>query len=804
MRKKDNDLPARGDIPVLETDPALGLTADQAAQRAQAGWGNVEVAPPTRTVGQIVRSNVFTYFNAVFVLLAAAIIAVRASLFNLSFLGVVIINAIIGIVQELRSKKALDELNILQTPQAVVLRDGAEVTLPTGELVRDDIILLSAGEQICADAVVARGECLVNEALVTGEADEIRKAPGDELLSGSFLVSGECFARLTRVGTESFVNRLTLEAKRQKKPKPRGMMRSLNDLVKWIGVIILPMGALLAVKEVHWLGRDLTAGVTSTVGALVGMIPEGLYLLTSLALVAGTLRLARRKTMCRQMDCIETLARVDTLCVDKTGTVTENKMTVEDVHLLCEDRFTEGDVRLVMADYVYAMQADNDTMAALRRYFTGEVHQQARDTLPFSSAKKYGGVSFHEDETYLLGAPDILLASQDEKYEELIQSYSAQGCRVLLLGMYDGTLQDERPTADLLPIALILLSNKIREEAPETFGYFAEQGVNVKVISGDNPLAVSEVAKRAGIAGAERFVDARNLRTEEEIAAAAEEYTVFGRVTPAQKRQLVQAMKAEGHTVAMTGDGVNDVLALKEADCSIAVASGSDVACQVAQIVLMDNNFASMPSVVAEGRRVINNIERSASLYLVKNIFTFFLAFFTLFATLPYPFSPAQLSMVNGVTIGIPSFILAMEPNENRIRGRFLRNVIFRALPCAMTDLVLIVGILLFYIAFHIDDTSMSTICTGVMGIVGLMMVHRTSKPYNKLRIAMIIVLTLAFLVAFFFLPEIFTLKTLNFQSMLILVVFGLLAWPVLSLFSRLNDKLLDELVQLLAKRRAI
>ena len=325
----------------------------------------------------------------------------------------------------------------------------------------------------------------------------------------------------------------------------------------------------------------------------------------------------------------------------------------------------------------------------------------------------------------------------------------------------------------------------------------------MKVISGDNPLAVSEVAKRAGIAGAERFVDARNLRTEEEIAAAAEEYTVFGRVTPAQKRQLVQAMKAEGHTVAMTGDGVNDVLALKEADCSIAVASGSDVACQVAQIVLMDNNFASMPSVVAEGRRVINNIERSASLYLVKNIFTFFLAFFTLFATLPYPFSPAQLSMVNGVTIGIPSFILAMEPNENRIRGRFLRNVIFRALPCAMTDLVLIVGILLFYIAFHIDDTSMSTICTGVMGIVGLMMVHRTSKPYNKLRIAMIICLTLAFLVAFFFLPEIFTLKTLNFQSMLILVVFGLLAWPVLSLFSRLNDKLRDELAQLLAKRRA-
>ena len=409
MRKKDNDLPARGDIPVLETDPALGLTADQAAQRARAGWGNVEVAPPTRTVGQIVRSNVFTYFNAVFVLLAAAIIAVRASLFNLSFLGVVIINAIIGIVQELRSKKALDGLNILQTPKASLIRDGMETTVPVNELVRDDIVRFSSGEQICADALAVEGECLVNEALVTGEADEIKKRPGAELLSGSFVVSGECLARLTAVGEESFVNKLTIEAKKQKKPKRRGMMKSLTDLIKWIGVLIIPMGGAMMYKEVARLGRDLTSGVTSTVGALVGMIPEGLYLLTSLALVAGTLRLARRKTMCRQMDCIETLARVDTLCVDKTGTVTENKMVVEDIVLLCPDRFIGDDVRMVMADYVAAMRSDNDTMAALRKYFTGRVNQTAIDALPFTSARKYGGVSFHEDETYLLGAPEILL-----------------------------------------------------------------------------------------------------------------------------------------------------------------------------------------------------------------------------------------------------------------------------------------------------------------------------------------------------------------------------------------------------------
>ena len=805
-KPKEETMPARRDVPVFEAAPDRGLTADAVRARIDAGWANTPVESAGKSVKQIVLSNTFTYFNILFFLLALCVIAVGIlepkRLLNLTFMGVIIINTAIGIVQEVRSKRELEKLSVLAAPKATVVRDGAELTLGTEALVRDDIVVFSAGNQIYADAVVVAGDCQVNEALITGESDEIKKQPGDALLSGSFIVSGQCRARLTAVGPDSYVSRLTLEAKRAKAPQQSEMMRSLQNLVKWIGFLVIPLGVLMFIKEFLWLHQGLPDAVVSTIGSIIGMIPEGLYLLTSLALVAGVMRLAQRKTLVHELACIETLARVDTLCVDKTGTVTENKMTVEDVHLLCEDRFTLDDVRLVMSDYVYAMQADNDTMAALRKYFTGSVTQQAIATLPFTSAKKFGGVSFHEDETYLLGAPDVLLAAQQENYDELIDEYAAKCCRVLLLGMYDGTLADETPAAELLPIALILLSNKIRAEAPETFGYFARQGVAVKVISGDNALTVSEVARRAGIEGADRFVDARTLRTEDDSRAAAAQYTVFGRVTPAQKRQLVQALKAEGHTVAMTGDGVNDVLALKEADCSIAVASGSDVACQVSHIVLMDNNFASMPSVVAEGRRVINNIERSASLYLVKNIFTFFLAFFTLFATLPYPFSPAQLSMVNGVTIGIPSFILAMEPNENRIRGKFLRNVIFRALPCAMTDLVLIVGILLFYIAFHIDDTSMSTICTGVMGIVGLMMVHRTSKPYNKLRIAMIIVLTLSFLVAFFFLPEIFTLKTLNFQSMLILVVFGLLAWPVLSLFSRLNDRLRDELAKLLAKRK--
>lgn len=786
-KKHKMEEPLRRPVPVLETNPETGLSSAQAQDRMDAGWGNLPIDPPGKTVGQIIKSNVFTYFNMLFFVLAAFVL-VFGTWQNAMFLGVVFANIAIGIVQELRSKRTLDKLTLLTAPHGFVIRDGRQRKIPTSEMVRDDIVVFSAGSQIYADAVVVSGECSANEALITGEADEIKKTPGSELLSGSFVVSGECRARLTQVGADSYANRLTLEAKEAKPPQQSEMMRSLTRLVQVIGIAIIPLGVLMAVKEIVWLGRSVSDGVVATVASLIGMIPEGLYLLTSMALAAGVVRLAQKKTLVHDMGCIETLARVDVLCVDKTGTVTENKMTVEDVVPLCPDRFEESDIRLIMADYVGAMRADNDTMAALRRYFTGEVKQQAIKAVPFTSAKKFGGVSFHEDETYLLGAPDVLLGERYGKYAAQIDAYSAKGCRVLLLALYDGQPDDEVLDAEMLPISLILLSNKIRAEAPDTFKYFAEQGVAIKVISGDNAMAVSEVAKRAGIRGAESYVDARTLETDEDIAAAVEKYTVFGRVTPDQKRRFVRALKAAGHTVAMTGDGVNDVLALKEADCSIAMASGSDVACQVSHIVLLDSNFASMPSVVAEGRRVINNIERSASLYLVKNIFSFCLAFFTLFATLPYPFSPAQLTLVSAVTIGIPSFILAMEPNESLVKGKFLRNVLFRALPAAMTDLAMVVGILLFYIAFQLDDTAMITICTGVMGIVGLMMVHRTCQPYNTIRKVMIVVLGVLFVIAYFGFPTLFSLQELNLQSALILIVFGLLSWPVMKAFCRLND----------------
>ena len=788
-KPKEPERPQRVEIPAVEADPELGLTGEQVHERLAGGWDNRPVEPPGATVQQIIVKNVCTYFNFLFFLLAGCVIAVRQWL-NLTFLAPVFCNMFIGIVQDLRVKKKVDNLRIMSAPKCRAVRDGQIVQTEAAALVRDDIAVFGPGDQIPADAVVAAGECRVNEALVTGEADEIVKHPGDALLSGSFVVSGSCRARLTKVGADSFVSRLTIEARQTGSQPQSEMMRSLTSLIKWIGFLVIPLGAVMFIKEYLWLKSPVADAVTSTVGSIVGMIPEGLYLLTSLALVASVIRLANRRTLVHDMGCIETLARVDTLCVDKTGTITEPKMTVDDIVPLQPDRYIADDIRMIMADYVCAMQDDNDTMAALRRYFTGQSMQTAIAAMPFRSAKKYGGVSFHEDETYLLGAPEILLAACPEKDRFLPQAeeWSAKGCRVLLLALYDGKLDDEALTAEMMPLALILLSNKIRPEAPQTFAYFAQQGVRTKVISGDNPLTVSEVARRAGIPDAEKFVDARTLTSEEAIREAAGRYTVFGRVTPAQKRSLVQALKAEGHTVAMTGDGVNDVLALKEADCSIAMASGSDVACQVSHIVLLDSNFASMPSVVAEGRRVINNIERSASLYLVKNIFSFFLAFFTLFATLPYPFSPAQLTLVSAVTIGIPSFILAMEPNESLVKGKFLRNVLFRALPAAMTDLAMVVGILLFYIAFHLDDTAMITICTGVMGIVGLMMVHRTCQPYNTIRKVMIVVLGVLFVIAYFGFPTLFNLQKLDLQSALILIVFGLLSWPVMKAFCRLND----------------
>ncbi len=769
-------------VPVKGAPAELGLSSDEAKARADAGLANEPVTPPSKTVGQIIFTNIFTYFNMLFLALAVCLALVGAWL-DMAFMGVVVINAVIGIVQELRSKYKLEKLTILSAPKAAVVRDGEELSIPVEDAVRDDVAVFRAGEQIYADGIVLSGTCRVNESLVTGEADEIDKKAGDGLYSGSFVISGECRARLTAVGAESFASKLTVEARRSGRTKKSEMMRSLSRLVAVIGAVAIPFGAALLYKEIHVIGNSIRGAVIPTVAALVGMIPEGLYLLTSLALVAGVLRLSAKKTLVHEMACIETLARVDVLCVDKTGTITEDKMTVEGIWPL---EYDDARAEAVLTDYCAAVAAENDTMRALAARYCGTPTHAASDVLPFSSAVKYGGVRFDGGETYLLGAPEVLLGERYPEYEGSADECARGGRRVLLLARYDGDMREKPDSARVLPCAFVKLQNRVRPDAPATFSWFAEQGVEVRVISGDSPRTVSEVADAAGIPGAGRAVDARTLLTDEDIEDAAEKYTVFGRVTPDQKKKLIVAMKKAGHTVAMTGDGVNDVLALREADCSVAMASGSAAAGQVANIVLLGSDFAAMPSVVAEGRRVINNIERSASLYLVKNIFSFTLALVTLIFSLPYPFSPSQLTLVNMMTIGIPSFVLAMEPNDRRVKGRFMRNVISRALPASAADFALVVGLLVFYGAFGLNAAALGTISTFIMGAVGLQMVDRVCRPYGKnaIRVTLTVSMTVLFFTGFLLMHFLVTKAPLTWQDVAVMSALGFISGPMLDFFS--------------------
>ena len=768
-------------LPRVEAPPDRGLTREQAWERLQNGYANVKPDSAEKTVGQIFKSNLFTYFNLVFVVLALCI-ALVGSYRNLMFMPIVIINTIIGIIQELRSKRALAKLTFLSAPHATVIRDGERVSLPSEHTVLDDIAVFAAGNNIYADAFVLGGECSVNEALVTGESDEITKKRGDKLLSGSFIVSGECLARLDKVGRDSFVAQLTIEAKKTRGKRARGMVSSLQKLVKTIGIIIIPVGLAMIYRQSQHFGLSITDSVVRSVGALVGMIPEGLYLLVSVTLTVSVMRLAQKRTLVQEMSCVETLARVDVLCVDKTGTITENRMEVKGTALLCEDRYNHNDIGMIMLDYAGNIPADNETMAALQAYYAQPPKRRAIKIAPFSSVVKYSGVSFHEDESYLLGAPERILQTKYAKYRNEIEKHSSQGYRVLLLALYDGDIQQKIDDGRVMPLALILLSNSVRPEAPGTFRYFAEQGVKIIVISGDNPVTVSQIAREAGIEGAERFVDAAELVTDRQIKRAVNENIVFGRVTPDQKRKLVRALKGAGHTVAMTGDGVNDVLALKDADCSIAMASGSEVASQVANIVLLDSDFSAMPSVVMEGRRVINNIERSAALFLMKNIFSFLLAIvMTVALAHPFPLEPSQLSLFNMMVIGIPSFVLAMEPNRSLVRGKFLLNVFRSALPMGLTSFIALA--LLSVVAGNrgIHESEVSTMACVIVTFIGLLMLYRISRPLNAIRIALIICMVAGFSLGWAILGELlFGLAPISGESIWVIIVFCIASAPVM------------------------
>ena len=855
MKKKRNSGSGaeRVYLPVTEADPEVGLNREQVAEREQAGFVNIPVDPDTRTIGEIIRRNTLTYFNMIFVILAALLAVVR-SYRDMMFMGVIICNTLIGIVQEIRSKQVLDRMKLMSAPHATVIREGERRQIRTEELVLDDIIELSGGMQIPADAVVVSGSIQVNEALLTGEADEITKHAGRPLLSGSFVVSGSCRARLTAVGEDSYISKLTLEATHQAGGEQSEMIRALDRLVKIVGVIIIPIGALLFYQQYVVLQSGFRDSITNMVAAVIGMIPEGLYLTASVALAVSAMRLASKKVLIHDMESIESLARVTVLCVDKTGTITEDHMEVKDfltgvqpdgvnrektpgeiTHVLSRGQrlLTEvmqhpeqrvhtipaetGDfeevivpgqrqtapagtvrdenVRALLCDFVQGMPADNSTMRALQEYFTGGSGRMPERVVPFSSRVKYSGAVI-DGVNYVLGAPEVLLGDDYELYQEFIESHGESGYRVMAFGRYDGELTGEPLEKPIRLMGTVLLANRVRPGAAETFRYFAERQVAIKVISGDNPVSVSAIAREAGIPGAEQYVDARTLETDEEIADAMKRCTVFGRVTPEQKRRFVKCLQQAGETVAMTGDGVNDVLALKDADCSIAMASGSEAASQVAQLVLLDSDFSRMPAVVLEGRRVVGNIERTASLFLVKNIFSLLLSVFSVILMIDYPLKAAQVSLISMFTIGIPAFLLSQEPNDAPIRGRFLSNVLLRALPAGLTDFAVVLALVLFCRDFNVDNDSLSTACALLVTLVGFMIMYRIMKPMTRLHWIIWFAMLAGVVFCLFYLRWWFSITRVTRQITMLMIVFGIVAEPMMRYLGILAEWVLGKLRQ--------
>ncbi len=764
-----------------------GLSTEEVKSRTAQGLLNISDSSTAKTVKQIIISNTFTYFNFIFAVITV-LLCIVGSFKNLTFLPIIICNTLVGIFQELRAKKTLDKMKLLNAPHTIVIRDGGRYKIKSDLLVRDDVVIFSAGDQICADARVLEGEVVANEALLTGEEDEIKKPVGARLLSGSFIVSGECCAVLERVGNESYISRLTAEAKSTEEGEQSEMIRSINRIVKWMGILLIPIAVILFYQSFFVNKLSFAKSIVSMVAAVIGMIPEGLYLLTTVALALGTIRLAKRKVLLNDMKSIEALARVDVLCVDKTGTITEPKMQVRKLISLDGDDKSPESFEDMLYSYVSASRDNNATMDALRAACAERKDPPSplspSAVMPFSSSYKYGAMTF-KCGTFVLGAPEFVLKEKIKYIKEHIDKYAKKGYRVLVFAFQPSPIgENAELSPSIIPMGLIVLSNSIRKNAKSTFKYFKSQGVTVKVISGDNPETVSEIARLAGIENAENYIDAALLDSDEKIARAAESYTVFGRVTPKQKQKLVRALKAAGHTVAMTGDGINDILALKDADCGIAMASGSEAVSQAAKLVLLDSDFARMPSVVAEGRRVVNNIQRSASLFLVKNIFSLLLAITTSVFTLTYPLEPAHISLISMFTIGIPGFLLALESNNSRISGGFLRNVLRKALPAGLTDAICVGSLAIFGHVFKIDDGDVATAATLVLAVVGFLILQRISTPMNKYRIFVFVINIIGMIFCFYLLPDLFSVVRLPATIAQLVIIFSFASESILRILT--------------------
>lgn len=758
-----------------------GLSSEQVEQRINECAVNIITDSNSITIKEIIFKNLFTYFNLIFAIFSVLLLLAREYR-GLTFMPIIIANTLIGIIQQIRSKRTLDKLNMLHAPKAHLVRNGKTITLPAAAAVLDDIAVFSSGNQIYADAVIMSGEVQVNESLLTGEADEITKRAGDTLMSGSFIVSGTCRARLDKVGDNSYIARLSAQAKQADTREHSQMMADLNKLIKIVGIVIIPIGVILFCQQFFMGHLNANESIARTIAALLGMIPEGLYLLASVALALSVMRLARRRVIVHDMSCVETLARVNVLCVDKTGTITDNTMAVNKI--ITAGNIDTASLRILIGNFASAMSEDNLTITAIKKHFTDTDNSKAEKVIPFSSVNKYSAAVFG-DKSYILGAPEFILRENYANYKNIIEKYSQEGFRVVLFAEYPSTEINGVLIEKAEPLGFILLCNPIRKEAPKTFRYFEKQGVNIKVISGDNPVTVSEIAQEAGITGAEKYIDVSEI-DEADINRIADEYTVFGRVTPQMKRSLIHALQENGNTVAMTGDGVNDVLALKDADCSIAMASGSEAAENVAQMVLLDSDFSCMPDILLEGRRVVNNIERSAGLFLIKNIFSLLLAIFSMILLFNYPLKPQQVSLINAFTIGIPAFLLALEPNKSLIKGRFLTNVALKALPAALTNFIVISSLIAYCSAINLSSEIISTSATCVLAATGLMVLFRISIPFNTFKAVILAAMAAGFMLCAHYMKWWFSMLPMNFQILELIIIFSLAAFLLLILLNSL------------------
>lgn len=799
-----------------------GLTNEQVQERIAEGKVNFNENPNTRTYKQIVKENTLTFFNFLNAVLLVLVLFV-GSYKNSMFVGIIIINTVIGIIQEVRAKKTIDKLAILTESKAVVLRDGKKWSISTEKLVLDDLIYLKTGEQIPADCRIIEGNLEVNESLLTGEADNLGKGEGDELFSGSFVTAGEACCQIIHVGKDNYASQITSEAKEFKRHNSE-LRNSLNAILKVISIIIVPLGLLLFYKQFYIAGDSIKDSVVSTVAAVLGMIPEGLVLLTSVALTLGALTLAKKKTLVQELYCIETLARVDTLCLDKTGTITEGTMCVErvdvydpnwreselaetvleeDTAVLAEDetleegvaekeiseknlpevseteKESEKEIGRIMGNLMAVLKDQNATADALRKYFAVKKDMVPTNVIPFSSDRKYSGASFKEQGTYLMGAAQFLFPEGDEALVEKCGQYAEQGFRVLVLAHSPNESVGTELPSGLVPEALLILTDVIRKEAPDTLRFFDSQGVDLKVISGDDPVTVASIAKRAGLKNAEQYVDATTITTQEEMDEAVANYSVFGRVTPQQKKAMVLSLKKQGHTVAMTGDGVNDVLALKEADCSIAMAEGSDAAKNIANVVLLDSNFAAMPHIVNQGRRVVNNIRTAASMFLIKTIFSVLLSLITIFFGEAYPFEPIQMSLISACAVGIPTFLLAQENNYQKIGHTFLRHVFMNAFPAAVTITGCVFAVMVVCQDVYHSNIMLNTACVLVTGWNYMAALKTVYAPLNRYRKVIIYSMQCSFFLAAVVLQNLLALGSLEF-GMIILVFLLMTFSPIL------------------------